>query len=202
MGPIRTWYICYLGNPSWLDLLILGITGIFIKGDFVEGEGCVLTHISNVPLAVSALYGMTLDFVIFLIAVHNVRTGFLSWTQPGTLVRLFIKEGFIYLLSSYVTLLHLYMIFTLHPSCPVSVVANAIAAMCLVINHDPSMAIMANLPAAVAYAVSRFLLNYTKTLNSIDCIYAGCQRFTYLPSSDISVRTSSILEIFSALIQE
>ena len=153
MGPVRTWYICYPGNPSRLDLLTLGIPGIFIKGDFVEGEGCVLTHLSNVPLAVSALYGMTLDFVIFLIAVHNVRTGFLSWTQPETLVRLFVKEGLVYFLSSYVTLPRLHMIFTLNP-CPISFVANALAAGFLLINRDPSMAIVANLPAAVTCAVS------------------------------------------------
>ena len=96
---------------------------------------------------------MTLDCVIFLIAVHNVRTGFLSWTQPGTLVRLFIKEGLAYFLSSYVTLPLLHIIFTLHP-CTVSFVANALAAGFLLINRDPSMAIVANLPAAVTCAVS------------------------------------------------
>ena len=82
-----------------------------------------------------------------------MRTGFLSWTQPETLVRLFVKEGLVYFLSSYVTLPRLHMIFTLNP-CPISFVANALAAGFLLINRDPSMAIVANLPAAVTCAVS------------------------------------------------
>ncbi|KAK7692885.1 hypothetical protein QCA50_004520 [Cerrena zonata] len=113
---------------------ILILHGILVEGRFVPGEGCVLTHIHNALLAANLGYTMLLDFLVLLLAAWGVQSFHPPSNRRIPLARLLVRDGIVYFLLSFV--------------------ANLIATVFMVLNRNPIMSVMANIPAALTCAIA------------------------------------------------
>ncbi|KAF9551237.1 hypothetical protein CPC08DRAFT_738330 [Agrocybe pediades] len=104
--------------------------GILLKAAWVPGQGCVITQTDNKLLAATFIYSMCFDFSIlcltaFKLMVPNSETGRLT-VLSSTLGHLIFNDGFL---------------------------ANLIATIFMLLNLNPVMSIIANVPAAICSTI-------------------------------------------------
>ncbi|KAF9482277.1 hypothetical protein BDN70DRAFT_930114 [Pholiota conissans] len=138
----RAWYIVV---P--LVLIIMGhwsllLHGILLKAAWIDGQ-CVITETDNKLLAITFIYSMCFDFLVLCLTAFKLLY---PKTGRSRLVELIFNDGLIYFLLAFL--------------------ANLIATIFMLINLNPVMSIIANVPAAivssiVACRIVRRLSNFT-----------------------------------------
>ncbi|KDR80359.1 hypothetical protein GALMADRAFT_223241 [Galerina marginata CBS 339.88] len=126
----RRWYIVV---P--LVFIILGhwsllLHGILLKATWIPGQGCVITETDNKILAATFIYTMAFDLaVLFLTAFKLLYPS----TGRSKLVELIFNDGLIYFMIAFL--------------------ANLLATIFMLLNLNPVMSIIANVPAAIASTI-------------------------------------------------
>jgi len=126
----RKWYIA---GP--LVLVILGHWSLLLHGvvltsvwDAKSGQ-CLITDTSNTILAATFIYSMCFDFVVMVLTA----TKLFSTTGRSRLVGLIFNDGLIYFVIAFA--------------------ANTVATTFMLLNLNPIMSVIANVPAATASTI-------------------------------------------------
>ncbi|KAJ7665965.1 hypothetical protein DFH06DRAFT_1185484 [Mycena polygramma] len=134
----------------WVPLVgvILGhwsllLHGVLLKAAWIPGQGCVITETDNHLLATTFIYGMIFDFTVLCLTAWKLLfpTG-----GKSRLVSLIFNDGLIYFVIAFLS--------------------NLLATIFMLLNLNPVMSIIANVPAAVASTIVacravRRLTNYS-----------------------------------------
>uniref|UniRef100_A0A0W0FTF3 Transmembrane protein n=1 Tax=Moniliophthora roreri TaxID=221103 RepID=A0A0W0FTF3_MONRR len=131
----QAWYI-------WvpLVLVIMGhwsllLHGVLLKAEWIPPAGCVITSTDNKLLAVSFIYSMAFDFLVLSLTAWKLVISAPSSKAMGRskLVVLIFGDGLIYFLIAFL--------------------ANLLATIFMLLNLNPVMSIIANVPAAIASSI-------------------------------------------------
>ncbi|KAJ3556812.1 hypothetical protein NM688_g1816 [Phlebia brevispora] len=133
-----------------LVLIIMGhwsllLHGLLIKAAWIPGTGCAITNTDNTLLAATFVYSMCFDFfILVLTAVKLVLPS--RGSEQSRLVKLIFGDGLIFFILAFVV--------------------NLLATIFMLLNLNPVMSIIANVPAAITSTVAscrvvRRLTNYT-----------------------------------------
>ncbi|KAJ7741925.1 hypothetical protein DFH07DRAFT_836989 [Mycena maculata] len=136
----------------WVPLVavILGhwsllLHGVLIKAEYDPTQGCVITSTNNHVLAITFIYGMTFDLTVLCLTAYKLLfpTG-----GKSRLVSLIFTDGLIYFVIAFLS--------------------NLIATIFMLLDLNPVMSIIANVPAAIASTIVacravRRLTNYSST---------------------------------------
>ncbi|KAI0322861.1 hypothetical protein OF83DRAFT_1048291 [Amylostereum chailletii] len=131
MGVWRLkWYIVVPLVAIILGHWSLLLHGILLKAQWVEGEGCVITQTNSTILSASFIYSMGFDLLVLVLTAYK-----LAKPEGGKsrLVQLIFNDGLVYFVVAFL--------------------ANMIATIFMLLNLDPIMSIVANVPAAVASTI-------------------------------------------------
>ncbi|KDQ58626.1 hypothetical protein JAAARDRAFT_674650 [Jaapia argillacea MUCL 33604] len=129
---LRKWYIV---GP--LVVIIMGhwsslLHGILLKAAYFPGQGYVVTHASGPIIAAAFVYAMAFDFLVLILT--GIRLAFpvigRSMGQEATLTRLIFTDGLIYFLIAFL--------------------ANLITTTFVLLDLNPIMSVITNVPAAMA----------------------------------------------------
>jgi hypothetical protein len=127
----QKWYIVV---P--LVLVILGhwsllLHGILIKASWDDAtQTCAITGTSSQLLAVTFIYSMGFDFLVLCLTAYKL---FFPATTRSRLVNLIFSDGLIYFVIAFL--------------------ANLVATVFMLLNLNPVMSIIANVPAAIASTI-------------------------------------------------
>jgi len=126
----RRWFIV-----APLVLIILGhwsllLHGVLLKAVWLPGEGCVITQTDNKLLAITFIYSMVFDFVVLILTGYK-----LLYPAAGRskLVVLIFNDGLVYFAIAFLV--------------------NLLATIFMLLNLNPVMSIIANVPAAIASTI-------------------------------------------------
>ncbi|KAI0090322.1 hypothetical protein BDY19DRAFT_765871 [Irpex rosettiformis] len=132
-----------------LVLVILGhwsllLHGILLKAEWVEGQ-CQITSTNNTILAASFIYSMCFDFTILCLTAVKLSLPHRN-SESSQLVKLIFGDGLIFFIIAFLS--------------------NLIATIFMLLNLNPVMSIIANVPAAISSTIVacravRRLTNYT-----------------------------------------
>lgn len=119
----------------FLVLVILGhwsllLHGVLLTAVWVPGQGCSITSTQNRILAISFIYSMVFDFIVLCLTAYKLlapRTG------RSRLVGLIFGDGLIYFVIAFL--------------------ANFLATVFMLLDLNPVMSIIANVPAAIASTI-------------------------------------------------
>jgi len=126
----RRWYIVV---P--LVLIILGhwsllLHGVLLKAAWVPGQGCAITQTDNKLLALTFIYSMVFDFIVLILTAYKL---FQPAAGRSRLVVLIFNDGLVYFAIAFFV--------------------NLIATVFMILNLNPIMSIIANVPAAIASTI-------------------------------------------------
>jgi len=141
----QRWYI-------WVPLLViimghwsLLLHGVLIKAAWFPEQGCQITSTNNRLLAATFIYGMSFDFIVLCLTAYKLAfpTG-----GKSRLVTLIFRDGLIYFVIAFLS--------------------NLLATIFMILDLNPVMSIIANVPAAIASTIVacravRRLTNYSST---------------------------------------
>ncbi|THV01961.1 hypothetical protein K435DRAFT_654266 [Dendrothele bispora CBS 962.96] len=125
----QKWYIMI---P--LVLVILGhwsllLHGILLKAAFIPGAGCQITETNNTLLAATFIYTMCFDFVVLSLTAWKL----VIVMGRSKLVTLIFGDGLIYFVIAFLS--------------------NTLATIFMLLNLNPVMSIIANVPSAIASTI-------------------------------------------------
>ncbi|KZT23647.1 hypothetical protein NEOLEDRAFT_1157177 [Neolentinus lepideus HHB14362 ss-1] len=126
----QKWYIVV---P--LVLVILGhwsmlLHGILLTAVWVPGEGCAITTTSNTLLAATFIYTMCFDLAVLCLMAWKLAS---PWKGRSALFKMIFADGLIYFVVAFL--------------------ANMVATIFMLLNLNPVMSIIANVPAAIASTI-------------------------------------------------
>ncbi|KAG6850091.1 hypothetical protein H0H93_001224 [Arthromyces matolae] len=127
----QRWYIVV---PLVLVILAhwsLLLHGILLKASWIPGQGCVITSTDNHLLAITFIYSMVFDLVVLSLTAFKLILG--TPGKSSRLVSLIFQDGLIYFVIAFL--------------------ANLIATIFMLLNLNPVMSIIANVPAAIASTI-------------------------------------------------
>ncbi|KAL1746039.1 hypothetical protein HDZ31DRAFT_62599 [Schizophyllum fasciatum] len=126
----QKWYIVVPLVGVILGHWSLLLHGILLKAVYVPGQGCAITQTDSKILAATFIYTMAFDFTVLSLTAWK-----LIFPAGGRsrLVSLIFNDGLIYFLVAFV--------------------ANLIATTFMLLNLNPVMSIIANVPAAIASTI-------------------------------------------------
>ncbi|KAJ2933068.1 hypothetical protein H1R20_g4045, partial [Candolleomyces eurysporus] len=118
-----------------LVAIILGhwsmlLHGILLKAAWIPPQGCVITETNSTLLAATFIYTMSFDFLVLFLTAYKL---FQPNSGRSKLVELIFSDGLIYFVIAFL--------------------ANLIATVFMVLNLNPVMSIIANVPAAIAATI-------------------------------------------------
>ncbi|KAG5646356.1 hypothetical protein DXG03_003679 [Asterophora parasitica] len=139
----QRWYIVVPLVGVILGHWSLLLHGVLLKAAWVPGVGCIITSTDNNLLAITFIYSMVFDFCVLSLTAFKL---FLGSANSSRLVTLIFNDGLIYFAIAFL--------------------ANLIATIFMLLNLNPVMSIIANVPAAIASSIVacravRRLSNYT-----------------------------------------
>jgi len=119
-----------------LVAIILGhwsllLFGIHVKAMWVDGQGCVITGTSSRLLAITFIYTMIFDFIVLALTAFKLIFGA---TTRSPLVNLVFNDGLAYFFIAFL--------------------ANVVATVFGLLNLNPVMSIIANVPAVIAASIA------------------------------------------------
>ncbi|KAF5371575.1 hypothetical protein D9758_003539 [Tetrapyrgos nigripes] len=163
------WYIV---GP--LVLVILGhwsllLHGILLKAVYVPGQGCAIIDTDNTLLAATFIYSMCFDFVVLFLTAWKLVISAPSSKVMGRskLVVLIFGDGLIYF--------------------GIAFLANLLATIFMLLNLNPVMSIIANVPSAIASTIMA-----TRAVRRLALFTSGGpEMFSTTQASTIAFRTSS-----------
>ncbi|KAF7326056.1 hypothetical protein MKEN_00456500 [Mycena kentingensis (nom. inval.)] len=119
--------------------------GVLLKAAWVPGQGCIITSTDSRLLAITFIYSMAFDFTVLSLTAWKLvfPTG-----GRSRLVSLIFNDGLIFFIIAFLS--------------------NLVATIFMLVNLNPVMSIIANVPAAifstiVACRAVRRLANYSQT---------------------------------------
>jgi len=126
----QRWYIV---GP--LVLIILGhwsllLHGVLLKATWIDGQGCTIIQTDNKLLAVTFIYSMAFDFVVLLLTGYKL---FQPSAGRSRLIVLIFNDGLVYFAIAFLV--------------------NLIATVFMLLNLNPVMSIISNVPAAIASTI-------------------------------------------------
>ncbi|KAJ6557935.1 hypothetical protein B0H19DRAFT_1291226 [Mycena capillaripes] len=136
----------------WVPLvaIILGhwsllLHGVLLKASWDPVQGCIITSTDNHTLAITFIYGMTFDFIVLCLTAYKLL---FPAGGKSRLVSLIFNDGLIYFVIAFLS--------------------NLLATIFMLLNLNPVMSIIANVPAAIASTIVacravRRLTNYSTT---------------------------------------
>ncbi|KAF9528712.1 hypothetical protein CPB83DRAFT_875912 [Crepidotus variabilis] len=140
----RKWYIVFPLVAIILAHWSLLLHGILLKASWVPEVGCVIVETDSKLLAATFIYSMAFDFTVLTLTAYKL-------VQPNAgnrsrLVGLIFQDGLIYFILAFLS--------------------NLVATTFMLLNLNPVMSIIANVPAAivstiVACRIVRRLSNFT-----------------------------------------
>ncbi|KAG6915509.1 hypothetical protein DXG01_011134 [Tephrocybe rancida] len=128
----QRWYIVVPLVGVILGHWSLLLHGILLKAAWVPGQGCVITSTDNHLLAITFIYTMVFDFTVLCLTAFKLVIGS---SNSSRLVSLIFHDGLIYFAIAFL--------------------ANLIATIFMLLNLNPVMSIIANVPAAIASTIPR-----------------------------------------------
>jgi len=141
----RKWYIIGTLVAISLGHWSLLLHGILVAAAWVPGQGCVITSTDSKILSASFIYSMAFDFIVLVLTASKLirPTG-----TTSQLVNMIFADGLVYFIVAFL--------------------ANLLATVFMVLNLNPVMSIIANVPAVVistiaASRVVRRLANFSPT---------------------------------------
>jgi hypothetical protein len=119
-----------------LVLIILGhwtllLFGIHVKAQWVDGHGCVITGTASKLLSITFIYTMVFDFIVLGLTAFKLL---FPATTRSPLVNLVFNDGLAYFFIAFL--------------------ANAVATVFGLLNLNPVMSIIANVPAVIAASIA------------------------------------------------
>ncbi|KAH9919841.1 uncharacterized protein B0H18DRAFT_622738 [Fomitopsis serialis] len=136
-----------------LTAVILGhwsllLHGIYIKAAWIPGQGCAITNTNNKLLAATFIYSMAFDFAVLMLTGWKLAFPGNSRRKQSKIMQLIFGDGLIYFFVAFL--------------------ANLLATIFMLLNLNPVMSIIANVPAAIASTivacrVVRRLATYTSS---------------------------------------
>ncbi|KAG2154155.1 uncharacterized protein EDB93DRAFT_1081505 [Suillus bovinus] len=124
-----------------LVLIIIGhwsliLQGILLNAVWLPGLDCTITNSDNTILAATFIYSMCFDFVVLCLSAYK-----LAWTHtwsgthvaPTRLVRMLFSDGLVYFFIAFGS--------------------NVIATTMMVLDLNPIMSVIFNVPAAIASTI-------------------------------------------------
>ncbi|KAF9800820.1 hypothetical protein IEO21_10287 [Rhodonia placenta] len=129
----QAWYIVI---P--LVLVILGhwsllLHGVLIEAAWVPGTGCMITDTDNTLLAATFIYTMVFDFTVLLLNAWKL-VRLLNGRKQSSIMQLIFHDGLIFFI--------------------ISLLANLLVMIFMLLNLNVVMSVIANVPAAIASTVS------------------------------------------------
>jgi hypothetical protein len=131
----QRWYIVV---P--LVLIILGqfsllLHGVLLKATYIPGQGCQITDTDNTLLAATFIYSMCFDFIVLFLTgwklvIHAPSSKIMGRSR---LVVLVFGDGLIYFFIAFLS--------------------NLLATIFMLLNLNPVMSIIANVPAAIGSTI-------------------------------------------------
>ncbi|KAH9914943.1 uncharacterized protein B0H18DRAFT_1087703 [Fomitopsis serialis] len=117
-----------------LVFVILGhwsliLQGVLLTAEWIPGQGCAITKTNNTTLAATFIYSMCFDALVMTLSMIKLY----GCKQRSRLVSILFQDGMIYFLVAFI--------------------ANAIATSFMVLNLNAIMAIIFNVPAAIASTI-------------------------------------------------
>ncbi|KAF8155568.1 hypothetical protein B0H34DRAFT_659025 [Crassisporium funariophilum] len=160
----RKWYIVV---P--LVLIILGhwsllLHGILLKAAWVPGTGCVIIETDSKLLAITFIYSMVFDFIVLSLTAFKLLY---PATGRSKLVELIFNDGLIYFIIAFL--------------------ANLTATTFMLLNLNPVMSIIANVPAAIASTI--VACRIVRRLNNFTA--SGPEMFPTSQGSTIAFRSNA-----------
>ncbi|KDQ58545.1 hypothetical protein JAAARDRAFT_34361 [Jaapia argillacea MUCL 33604] len=160
----QKWYIV---GP--LIAIILGhwsllLHGILLKAVYIPGEGCVITSTSNTVLAGTFIYSMAFDFVVLTLTATKMA---FPVGGRSKLFNMIFQDGLIYFIVAFL--------------------ANLLATIFILLNLNPVMSVIVNVPAAIASTIVatrivRRLSNFTSQ---------GAEMFSSTQGSTLAFRSGA-----------
>ncbi|RDB29960.1 hypothetical protein Hypma_014176 [Hypsizygus marmoreus] len=126
----QRWYIVIPLVAVILGHWSLLLHGILLKAAWVPDQGCVITSTDNNILAITFIYSMAFDFTVLSLTAFKLYFGA---STRSRLVSLIFHDGLIYFVIAFL--------------------ANLIATVFMLLNLNPVMSIIANVPAAIASTI-------------------------------------------------
>jgi len=127
-------------SQSWfiivpLVAIILGhwsllLHGILLKATWIPGQGCVITGTNASLLAATFIYTMSFDFLVLVLTAWKL---FQPNNGRSKLVGLIFSDGIIYFVIAFL--------------------GNLLATVFMLLNLNPVMSIIANVPSAIASTI-------------------------------------------------
>jgi len=127
----KRWYIV-----APLVTIILGhwtllLFGIHVKAKWIDGQGCVITETHSKLLAITFIYTMVFDFIVLALTAFKLL---FPATTRSPLVNLVFNDGLAYFMIAFL--------------------ANVVATVFGLLNLNPVMSIIANVPAVIAASIA------------------------------------------------
>lgn len=126
----QRWYIVIPLIAVILGHWSLLLHGVLLKAVFIPGKGCVIVSTDSNVLAATFIYSMIFDFTVLSLTGWKLYFGSGSRSR---LVTLIFQDGLIYFAMAFL--------------------ANLIATVFMLLDLNPVMSIIANVPAAVASTI-------------------------------------------------
>ncbi|KAF8191814.1 hypothetical protein BJ912DRAFT_849235 [Pholiota molesta] len=125
----RKWYIVVPLVGIIMGHWSLLLHGVLLKAQWLDGQ-CVITNTDNKLLAITFIYSMCFDFVVLLLTAFKLLY---PKTGRSKLVELIFTDGLIFFLMAFL--------------------ANLVATIFMLMNLNPVMSIIANVPAAIISSI-------------------------------------------------
>ncbi|EPQ52086.1 hypothetical protein GLOTRDRAFT_140531 [Gloeophyllum trabeum ATCC 11539] len=126
----QKWYIV-----APLVCIILGhwsmlLHGILLTAAYIPGQGCAITNTNSKLLAATFIYSMCFDFLVLTLTAWKLAY---PWKGRSALFKMIFGDGLVYF--------------------AVAFLANLIATIFMLLDLNPVMSIIANVPAAIASSI-------------------------------------------------
>jgi len=162
----RRWFIV-----APLVLIILGhwsllLHGVLLKAAWLPGEGCIITETNNKLLAVTFIYSMVFDLIVLVLTGYKLLYPAVG---PSKLVALIFNDGLVYFAIAFL--------------------ANLLATIFMILNLNPVMSIIANVPAAIAATI--VACRVVRRLNNFTSSGASVFPVTTTQASTIAFRSAA-----------
>ncbi|KAJ6614605.1 hypothetical protein B0H10DRAFT_141852 [Mycena sp. CBHHK59/15] len=127
----QRWYICVPLIGVILGHWSLLLHGILLKAEWLpEQGGCTITSTDNHLLAITFIYSMAFDFTVLSLTAYKLL---FPAGGKSRLVSLIFNDGLIYFVIAFLS--------------------NLLATIFMLLNLNPVMSIIANVPAAIASTI-------------------------------------------------
>jgi hypothetical protein len=131
----QRWYICVPLIAVIMGHWSLLLHGILLTARWIDGQGCVITSTDNKVLAATFIYTMAFDFLVLSLTAWKLVINVPSANIMGRskLSNLIFADGLIYFVIAFLS--------------------NMLATIFMLLNLNPVMSIIANVPAAISSTI-------------------------------------------------